>query len=136
MEEISDVKSFKIHPIAPIEDEQEPIAAHDVEEWTNMREPVTWQGNMNAFVELEEGFRRALNRFMRPTKYPRKLKKAVKQMWVKKLDGVTLEISFKPMRRTKWQRKACRKIRMYDNSIEYPMPSGNTMVIHLNNPSS
>jgi hypothetical protein len=134
--EIPDVKPFQLHPIAPVEDEQEAIDAHDVAKWTNTPQQMIWQGDVKLLSKAEKDFRRAVKQLLRPTKYPRKLKKAVKQMWEKKWDGATWEITFKPKRKTKWQRKAYNKIRKYDNRMEFPMPSGRTMVLHWINPSS
>ena len=60
-------------------------------------------------------------------KYPRKLKKAIGQMWDIKSEANTFSINFKALKKTRWQRKALAKVRRDDNHIEYPMKNGTTL---------
>lgn len=65
------------------------------------------------------------------SRYPRKLKKAIGQMWEARQAGNEVCIIFSPKHRTRWQRKALKKIRIKDNFIEYPTKNGKALFITL-----
>ena len=64
-----------------------------------------------------------------PKKYPRKLKKALAQMWTIKEEGNITSVTFRPLRKTKWHRKALKMAKISDDYINVPMKDGRRCVI-------
>lgn len=69
-------------------------------------------------------FRRLRSR----SKLPRKQKKAIGQMWDMGIVGGEMEVSFKPKRRTRWQRMMLRRVRCEDGVLSVPMKNGFTFM--------
>lgn len=102
---------ISIKPIAPDEvQEQEPLPFQPME-------PISFDVTM-------KGLARKLPKW----KYPRKLKKAIGQMWEISNNGNEWSFSFKAKYKTRWQRKAMSKVHITANYIEYPMKNGKTMI--------
>ena len=66
--------------------------------------------------------------FTRP-KFPRKMKKALTQMWKKERCGDKLNVSFTLKRRTRWQRKVANMVKYRDGLIYIPMKNGHKLII-------
>lgn len=66
---------------------------------------------------------------LRKPKFPRKLKKAVGQMWNIERKDNECKVSVRMKRKTKWQRKASRMVRCNDGEMCIPMKNGTTAII-------
>ena len=64
----------------------------------------------------------------RASKLPRKQKKAIGQMWNMGIVGDEMEVSFKPKRRTRWQRMMLRRVKCEDGVLYIPMKNGFTFM--------
>lgn len=79
---------------------------------------------MSAFINEKE----LMKAFTRP-KFPRKIKKALSQMWEEKRVGDKLNVSFTLKRRTRWQRKVANMVKCRDGLIYIPMKNGHKLII-------
>lgn len=62
-------------------------------------------------------------------KFPRKIKKAISQMWEKKRVGNKLDVTFTIKHSTHWQRKVARMVKFSDELIYIPMKNGRFLII-------
>ncbi len=65
----------------------------------------------------------------RKRKYPRKLKKAIKQCWLIQREDGQMSVTFNFLRKTKHQRKASRLVRILPETREILLPYYNGMYV-------
>ena len=91
-------------------------------------ESKSWSLTMEAPLLKQED----LKKLFRQPKFPRKLKKAVGQMWDIERKDNECEVSVSVKSKTKWQRKAARMVRCIEGDMCLPMKNGMMFVTNLN----
>ena len=91
-------------------------------------ESKSWSLTMEAPLLKQED----LKKLFRHPKFPRKLKKAVGQMWDIERTDNECKVSVSMKRKTKWQRKAARMVRCVEGDMCLPMKNGMMFVTNLN----
>lgn len=109
---------LRITPISPEEQEREP----EPDPWQPMK-PISFEFTVEGIT----------HRMPPKSRYPRKLKKAINQMWEITHNGDEVSFIFKAKRKTRWQRKAMSMVRITPDGIEYPFKNGKARFFVLMN---